>query len=49
VQDADEARRAVGLLPAIPPDGVRGMAGMSRGSKFGPVPDYFRTRIGPWA
>jgi len=42
VQDAEEARRAVAST-RYPPDGVRGMAGMSRGSKFGTVPDYFRT------
>jgi len=42
VQSADEARRAVAAT-RYPPDGVRGMAGMSRGSKFGTVPDYFKT------
>ena len=40
VQNADEARRAVAAT-RYPPDGVRGMAGMSRASKFGTVPDYF--------
>jgi 2-keto-3-deoxy-L-rhamnonate aldolase RhmA len=40
VQNADEARRAVAAT-RYPPEGVRGMAGMSRGSKFGTVPDYF--------
>jgi 2-keto-3-deoxy-L-rhamnonate aldolase RhmA len=42
VQDADEARRAVAAT-RYPPEGVRGMAGMSRGSKFGTVPDYFKS------
>jgi 2-keto-3-deoxy-L-rhamnonate aldolase RhmA len=42
VQNADEARRAVAAT-RYPPDGVRGMAGMSRGSKFGTVPDYFKS------
>ena len=42
VQDADEARRAVAAT-RYPPEGVRGMAGMSRGSKFGTLPDYFKT------
>ena len=27
-----------------PPEGVRGMAGMSRGSRFGTRPDYFKQR-----
>jgi 2-keto-3-deoxy-L-rhamnonate aldolase RhmA len=39
VQNADEARRAVAAT-RYPPEGVRGLAGMSRGSKFGTVPDY---------
>jgi len=42
VQNADEARRAVAAT-RYPPEGVRGMAGMSRGSKFGTIPDYFKT------
>ena len=41
VQNADEARRAVAAT-RYPPEGVRGMAGMSRGSRFGTTPDYFR-------
>ncbi|MDP1646956.1 MAG: aldolase/citrate lyase family protein [Rubrivivax sp.] len=41
VQNADEARRAVAAT-RYPPEGVRGMAGMSRGSKFGTTPDYFQ-------
>jgi 2-keto-3-deoxy-L-rhamnonate aldolase RhmA len=42
VQNADEARRAVAAT-RYPPQGVRGLAGMSRGSKFGTLPDYFNT------
>jgi 2-keto-3-deoxy-L-rhamnonate aldolase RhmA len=42
VQNADEARRAVAAT-RYPPEGVRGMAGMSRGSRFGTTPDYFRS------
>jgi 2-keto-3-deoxy-L-rhamnonate aldolase RhmA len=42
VQDADDARRAVGAT-RYPPDGVRGMAGSSRASRFGTAPHYFRT------
>jgi 2-keto-3-deoxy-L-rhamnonate aldolase RhmA len=41
VQNADEARRAVAAT-RYPPQGVRGMAGMSRASKFGTVPDYLK-------
>ncbi len=39
VQNADEARRAVAAT-RYPPEGVRGMAGMSRGSRFGTIPNY---------
>ncbi len=42
VQNAAEARHAVAAT-RYPPQGVRGMAGMSRGSRFGTVPDYFKT------
>ena len=42
VQNAEEARRAVAST-RYPPQGVRGMAGMSRASKFGTVPDYLKT------
>jgi 2-keto-3-deoxy-L-rhamnonate aldolase RhmA len=42
VQNAAEARAAVAAT-RYPPDGVRGMAGMSRGSRFGTAPDYLRT------
>ena len=41
VQNADEARRAVAAT-RYPPEGVRGMAGMSRASRFGTVPDHYR-------
>jgi 2-keto-3-deoxy-L-rhamnonate aldolase RhmA len=42
VQNAEEARRAVAAT-RYPPEGVRGLAGMSRGSRFGTAPDYFKT------
>lgn len=42
VQNADEARRAVAAT-RYPPEGVRGMAGMSRASRFGTTPDFLRT------
>ncbi|WP_088278881.1 HpcH/HpaI aldolase/citrate lyase family protein [Ideonella sp. A 288] len=42
VQDADEARRAVAAT-RYPPQGIRGMAGMSRGSRFGTAPNYLTT------
>jgi len=48
IQDAEEAARAV-LATRYPPEGIRGMAGLSRASRFGAVPDHFRTansRIG---
>ena len=48
VQNAEEAKRAVAAT-RYPPEGVRGMAGMSRGSRFGTIPDYYRAanqRIG---
>ena len=41
VQDAEEARRAVAATKYAP-EGVRGMAAMSRGSRFGTVKDYFK-------
>ena len=41
VQNADEARRAVAAAKYAPA-GVRGMAGMSRASRFGTVKDYFK-------
>jgi len=42
VQSADEAERAVAAA-RYPPEGVRGVAGGSRASKFGTVADYLRT------
>jgi len=41
VQNADEAHKAVAAAK-YPPHGVRGMAAMSRGSRFGTVKDYFK-------
>lgn len=41
IQDAEEARRAVAAC-RYPPQGVRGMAAMSRASRFGTVQDHFR-------
>lgn len=42
VQDADEARRAVAAT-RYPPEGVRGMAPVSRASRFGTAPNYLKT------
>ena len=42
VQNADEAARAVAAT-RYPPEGMRGIAGMSRASHFGTTPDYVRT------
>jgi 2-keto-3-deoxy-L-rhamnonate aldolase RhmA len=42
VQNAVEATQAVAAT-RYPPEGVRGMAGMSRASKFGTTPDYLKT------
>jgi 2-keto-3-deoxy-L-rhamnonate aldolase RhmA len=42
VQNAQEARRAVAAI-RYPPEGVRGMAGMSRASRFGTTPNYLQT------
>jgi 2-keto-3-deoxy-L-rhamnonate aldolase RhmA len=42
VQNAQEAARAVAAT-RYPPEGVRGMAGMSRASKFGTLPNYLTT------
>ncbi len=42
VENAEEARRAVAAT-RYPPEGVRGMAGMSRASKFGTLPNYLKT------
>jgi 2-keto-3-deoxy-L-rhamnonate aldolase RhmA len=40
VQNAEEARAAVAAC-RYPPEGVRGMAGMSRASRFGTAPNFF--------
>lgn len=45
VQDGGEAARAVAAT-RYPPEGVRGMAGMSRASRFGTTPDFLRTANG---
>jgi 2-keto-3-deoxy-L-rhamnonate aldolase RhmA len=42
VQDVDEARRAVAST-RYPPAGNRGMAGMSRASKYGTIANYIKT------
>lgn len=41
VESAEEARRAVAAV-RYPPDGIRGVAGLTRASRFGRVPDYLR-------
>lgn len=41
IQNAAEARQAVAAT-RYPPEGVRGMAGMSRASRFGTKPDFFK-------
>lgn len=41
VQNAEEAAAAVAAT-RYPPEGARGMAGMSRASRFGTIPDFFR-------
>jgi 4-hydroxy-2-oxoheptanedioate aldolase len=41
VQSAEEARRAVSYT-RYPPDGVRGVAAVQRGSRFGTVPNYLK-------
>ncbi|MGY4831331.1 HpcH/HpaI aldolase family protein [Sphaerotilaceae bacterium SBD11-9] len=42
VQNAAEATQAVAAT-RYPPEGVRGVAGMSRGSRFGTTPHYVKT------
>ncbi|CAN5865004.1 2-dehydro-3-deoxyglucarate aldolase [soil metagenome] len=42
VQNAEEARAAAAAC-RYPPDGTRGMAGMSRASRFGTAPNYLTT------
>lgn len=41
IQNAEEARQAVAAT-RYAPEGVRGMAGMSRASRFGTVPNFFK-------
>jgi 4-hydroxy-2-oxoheptanedioate aldolase len=41
VQSAEEARRAVAYT-RYPPEGVRGVAGTHRASRYGTIPNYFR-------
>lgn len=41
VQSAEEAKRAVAST-RYPPQGVRGVAGTHRGSRFGTIPDYLK-------
>jgi 2-dehydro-3-deoxyglucarate aldolase/4-hydroxy-2-oxoheptanedioate aldolase len=41
VQNADEARRAVAYT-RYPPEGVRGVAGTHRGSRYGTVANYLK-------
>jgi len=45
VQNAGEARRAVSYT-RYPPEGVRGVAGTHRGSRFGAVPNYLKVAGG---
>ena len=45
VQNADEAARAVAAT-RYPPQGQRGMSGMSRASSFGTVPNYLKSADG---
>src|SRR3954468_1212747 len=40
VQSAEEARRAVAAT-RYPPNGIRGVAGVSRATRYGRIPDYF--------
>jgi 4-hydroxy-2-oxoheptanedioate aldolase len=42
IQTAEEAKRAVAYT-RYPPDGVRGIAAVHRGSRFGRVADYLKT------
>ena len=41
VQNAEEAQRAVAYT-RYPPDGMRGVAGMHRGNRWGTVPELFQ-------
>ena len=42
IQTVEEARAAVSYTQ-YPPHGIRGMAGIHRGSRYGRTPDYFKT------
>lgn len=44
IQSAEEARLAVAAT-RYPPEGVRGVAGMSRASRYGGVANYLRTAV----
>lgn len=45
IQTAEEAQQAVSYT-RYPPLGIRGMAGVHRGSRYGRAPDYFKTAGG---
>jgi 4-hydroxy-2-oxoheptanedioate aldolase len=45
VQSADEARQAV-RATRYPPDGIRGVAGVSRATRYGRVADYYSRAAG---
>ena len=42
IENADEARRAVAAT-RYPPEGVRGVSGMTRATRYGTVPNYLKT------
>jgi 2-keto-3-deoxy-L-rhamnonate aldolase RhmA len=42
IQNAEEAKRAVAST-RYPPDGIRGIAAVHRGSRYGTVPGYLKT------
>ena len=41
IQNVEEAKRAIAAV-RYPPEGMRGVAGMTRASRYGLVPDYYR-------
>jgi len=45
VQNADEARAAVSAM-RYPPDGIRGVSGLTRATRFGRIPGYARKAAG---
>ena len=45
IQSADDARRAVAAT-RYPPDGIRGVSGVSRATRFGRVADYYSRAAG---